>query len=110
MQRSRRVADISFPISSTIFNPMPIAPEKRDTKQRNPSFNHHQRLGPSIRVSNNIVAALLFKVVRAPLSCPADIDLLQGRIAFENTQCSRDHVFVGVFMPFGEGESFEEWK
>lgn len=95
---------------STNLNPMPIAPEKRDTKQRNPSFNHHQSLGPSIRISNNIVAALLFKVVRTPLSRPADIDLLQRRIVFEDTQCGGSHVFVEIFMSFGEGKSFEGRK
>ena len=55
----------------------------------------------------NSIIAPLFKVVRTLLSRPADIDFFQGWVAFENTRCGRDHFFVGIFVPFGKGESFE---
>ena len=64
------------------------------------SLEDCQCLGPSILVSNDVIASFLFEVVRTLLSRPVDTDLFQRRVIFEDTQRGRDHAFVNIFVSF----------
>jgi hypothetical protein len=84
-----------------------IPPEERAAHQRYPALGNNQSLRDPIPISDDVIRAFLFEVVRAPLSRPADVDLLQPRVVLEDPQRGGQHALVDVFVALRQGEPLE---
>lgn len=85
-----------------------ILPVERRTNKGNTPFYDVERVWLPVLVVNDVIYTLLFEMIRTPLSSPTNVDLGQGRVIFENSESSRNHIFVEIFVSFRQRKPFEK--